>query len=146
MKIKILVYIGLLFFAAMSCSPGGIAKVDKPGSPNLISDKGDGEEYELIIIDPGYQRWYTTYGKPINYYSPAHYKQWNSRYVTQWNALVGRQGVRNSLDYPFENRIDYDAHIDYGLQLEHELYWYFRYIEHLYGNRYDFGVRGRNVI
>jgi hypothetical protein len=125
---------------------GGPRSVDRPSSPNVMTQSEDGEEYELTIIDPGFQRWFATYGRPINYHSPQFYAQQNLQYVSQWNRLADQAGVRGGHDYPFENRIDYRHDVDYGVKLNHELYWYFRYIESLYGQRYSFGMGRRNAM
>ena len=140
---KLLKHINKLFFILFlgvlsSCAGGGGVSVDQPTAPNLLSREGEEEEYELIIMDPGYQSWIAAYAKPMGYYSPAYYENQNLQYVAAWNEKVGQQAYYNSANYPFENRIDYQAHIDYGLELNYELYWYFRYIEHLYGDRFNF--------
>ncbi|MBW3545625.1 MAG: hypothetical protein KY428_08535, partial [Bacteroidetes bacterium] len=83
-------------------------------------------------------------GRPVNYHSPDFYAGWNRRYVQQWNQLANQQ-ISSSPDYPFQNQIDYDPNINYGVTLDHELYWYFRYIEAMYGARYNFGFRRRNL-
>lgn len=142
---KIIVYIfafGLLIFS--SCASSGPAAVDKPGSANVVKvQDADEEAYELTIIDPGFQRWFVGNGRPVNYHSPDFYAGWNRRYVQQWNQLANQQ-ISSSPDYPFQNQIDYDPNINYGVVLDHELYWYFRYIESMYGARYNFGFGRRN--
>ncbi|WP_017730396.1 DUF6146 family protein [Nafulsella turpanensis] len=129
----------LCLLSLAACSPGGIPQNDAPASPNLVSQQeGDGEEHELIILDPGFQTWKATYARPVSYYSPSYYERWNERYVRSWNEKVDLQPMNGSLDYPFQNRIDYSPMEDYGLELNYELFWYFRYIESLYGDRYNF--------
>ena len=129
----------LLAAAITSCAGGGMANVDRPASPNLVSNEnGDEEEYELIIIDPGYQSWKATNARPVGFYSPSYYESWNERYVAAWNDKVNQQAYYNSANYPFENKIEYNPNIDYGLELNYELFWYFRYIHNLYGARYNF--------
>ena len=125
------------FLAA--CAGGGRPHLDKPASPNLVSqnDKEE-EEYELIIIDPGFQSWFATNAQPIGFYSPFYYQNWNERYVIAWNEKVNQRLYYNHPNYPFENRIDYDPAIDYPVELNHQLYWYFRYIQALYGPLYNF--------
>lgn len=144
MKMKALIYIGIIFSVLTGCARGP-ATVDKPGSPNLVSQQGSEDEYELTIIDPGFRTWFATYARPISYHSPAYYAQQNANYVKQWNILVDQQGRYRNVNYPFENRIDYDPRVDYGVELNHELYWYFRYVEQLHGSRYNFGFSRRNI-
>lgn len=129
----------ILLMALMSaCVVGGRTNIDKPASPNLVNVEEEEEEYELTIIDPGYQSWKITNVQPINFYSPAYYKIRNQQYVAAWNEKVNQQARYNSANYPFENRIDYNPNIDYGVELDYELYWYFRYIQNLYGSLYNF--------
>ena len=111
-------------------------------SPSYIPQKvGDNvvlqdeeEEYELIILDNGFHSWFMTNAKPVSYYSPGYYEAKNRQYVTAWNDLFYRYGGAG----PFGNRIDYDFTIDYGLKLNYQLFWYFRYVEAIYGRDYSF--------
>lgn len=129
----------ILLIGLLSACAAGRANIDQPEAPNLVkNENGEEEEYELIIIDPGYQTWFMAHSKPINFYSPSYYELWNQRYVAAWNEKVNQQAYYNSANYPFENRIEYNPNIDYGADLNYELYWYFRYIQHLYGARYNF--------
>ena len=116
---------------------GNLNLVDRKG-PNVINPDEDEEEYELVIIDSGFDRWATTNQKPIGYYSPWYYAQKNRIYVQAWNERADQQGFYRSENYPFEQRINYDYSIDYGVELNYQLFWYFKYIEDLYGRRYNF--------
>lgn len=133
----------LVAFSLTACA-GGPRSVDKPGSPNVLTQSGDEDEYDLTIIDSGFQTWFASYGKPIHYHSPQYYAQQNWNYVQQWNRLADQGAGRRGMDYPFENRIDYQPNVDYGVELNHELYWYFRYIESIWGQQYSFGLGRRN--
>jgi hypothetical protein len=141
--ILVVLFLGLL--AACAGGPGS-ARSDMPTSPNLVNEQnGEEEEYELIIIDPGFATWFVTRARPINYYSPSYYETWNQQYVSAWNEKVNQAAYYGTANYPFENRIQYDANEDYGVELNHELFWYFRYIQSRYGARYNFpGFSVRN--
>ncbi|UII31568.1 DUF6146 family protein [Fulvivirga ulvae] len=110
----------------------------KSQGSNILSKAENDDEYELTIIDSGYDRWFSINRRPINYHTLSFYEQQNARYVRAWNEKVSQQGRYNTINYPFENRINYDPSIDYGLELNYQLYNYFRYIEDTYGNRYNF--------
>lgn len=147
MKKSILIYLMFLGLFVSACSAGRLGQADKPRSSNIIAQQGEEDSYDLHILDPGFSRWFATYGRPIGFHAPAYYEQWNMRYVTQWNQLVNSPIYRGGIDNPFQNHIDYQSNVDYGLKLNHELYWYFRYIESLYGNYYDFGFgRGNRIL
>jgi hypothetical protein len=84
----------------------------------------DSLEYSLIVLDPGFDTWLAT-KPPMNFYSKEYYEVKNRIYVTEWNIryrTLGRTGL-------YETYIDYDPKIDYGLELNYKLYYYFRYFE-----------------
>ncbi len=92
-------------------------------------EESDSTEYELVVLDPGFESWLATQ-PPKEYHSQRFYENRNTRYVIEWN-----QRHDSPLRYGdfYQTRIDYDPHIDYGLELNYKLYYYFRYIEKEYG-------------
>lgn len=103
-------------------------------SDNIKIEEEDQEEYELIIIDPGFDQWFTVNAKPASFYSLSYYESKNKQYVTAWNDLYYQYNGRG----PFENRINYEFNKDYGLDLNYKLFWYFKYVEARYGRRFNF--------
>lgn len=84
----------------------------------------DSLEYSLIIIDPGFETWLATQPSK-DYYSKHYYEQRNRLYVSEWN-----QRYINSRDHgKYESYIEYSPHIDYGLDLNYTLYYYFKFFE-----------------
>ena len=61
----------------------------------------------------------------MEYYSESYYKTWNKLYVIEWNARYISQ-AQSGL---YETYIDYDPLIDYGIELEYKLYYYFQFFE-----------------
>lgn len=135
---KRLLYILLITATVSACAPRAASVVDKPASANVLNQQEEQEQHELLIMDNGFRTWFATYAKPITYHSPSYYASSNRQYVTEWNQKVNEQGQYWG-DYPFTERINYNYGTDYGVELNYELYWYFRYIEATYGRRYDFG-------
>lgn len=85
----------------------------------------DSVEYELIIIDPGFESWLVT--RPsMNYYSKEYYVIKNSFYVKEWNFRHDNPMRFGDL---YETSVDYDPLTDYGLELNYKLYNYFVYFE-----------------
>jgi hypothetical protein len=85
----------------------------------------DSTEYALIILDPGFETWFLTQARPMWYHSQSYLESWNRQYVTAWNSKA--MSGRNSRY--FETFIDYQPHVDYGLELNHKLFYYFQYVE-----------------
>ena len=91
-------------------------------------------EYELIIIDIGFETYLATIAKPESYYSQEYYELKNKLYVFEWNVRA-----RNPLRYNnaiYENEINYDSAIDYGLEVNYKLFNYFKFVEHKYKQRF----------
>jgi hypothetical protein len=84
----------------------------------------DSIEYELIVMDPGFEMYLAT--KPSReFYSQNYYEQKNRLYVAEWNQRY--MTFRNNDIY--ESYIDYNSGTDYGLDLNYRLYYFFRYFE-----------------
>jgi hypothetical protein len=115
---------GLIFLFLSGCVTSNrmMAVKDK----NLIDIKQeDGEEYELLVLDPGFETWFLTTWSPAKDRSLSYYKMWNQRYVNAWNYKATRPN-RSRL---FENMIQYEAMVDYGMDVERKLYYYFRWVD-----------------
>jgi hypothetical protein len=133
---KTLMYMLAILLLATACGPTYNATSSRDRTqPNIVQPE-DEEEYELLIIDQNFDRWFQTNGRPISFYSPQYYEQKNQQYVASWNEKVGRFGGNS----PFQNIINYDYSEDYGVELNYQLFWYFKYIEDVYGRRYRFPV------
>lgn len=90
-----------------------------------IKINDDSVEYQIIIIDPGFDFWLKSQGKPMNYYTQKYYESWNYKYVQEWNA---RYSSGRNTDI-IESFVDYQRGVDYGLELNYRLYFYFQYFE-----------------
>lgn len=102
---------------------------------NIVFEPNENNEYELIIIDPDFNRWFTLNARPIQYYSKAYYENKNRMYVSRWNELALSSVSNNS---PFESYINYEPNIDYGIELNYKLFYYFKYVEETSGRYYNF--------
>jgi uncharacterized protein YceK len=92
--------------------------------------------YEIIILDIGFETYLNTIAWPANYYSQKYYEIKNNLYVTEWNIRVLEPFRYNPLIY--ENEIDYDFNIDYGLEVNYKLYYYFKFVEYQYKEKFPF--------
>ena len=92
----------------------------------------DSLEYEIVIIEPGFDSWLAT-AKPRNFYSLSYLENKNRLYVTSWN-----QRVLNPYRYNpdlYERRIDYESNTHYGLEVNYLLYNYFVFFQSRYKQR-----------
>jgi hypothetical protein len=84
-------------------------------------------EYEIIIIEPGFNSWLERMAKPEGYYSQEFLEGRNQIYVSEWNRRVLQPSVYNTSLY--EMQIDYNTSIDYGYEVNYKLYNYFIYFQ-----------------
>jgi hypothetical protein len=110
---------------AMGFSPDS-APSDTLHLEKLAPEAGDSLEYELIIIDPGFETWFIRVRQPEEMYSQQYLESWNMQLVSQWNSLLGRRG---RMDCMPETYLSYDPRIDYGKTLNYQLFYYFRYMQ-----------------
>lgn len=87
----------------------------------------DSLEYRLIILDPGFETWLLS-KPPKSFYTNDYYSQKNCFYVEEWNQRY-MTSDKNGL---YDNYIDYNPRIDYGIDLNYKLYYYFKYFEEKY--------------
>jgi hypothetical protein len=90
-------------------------------------------EYEIIIIDIGFENYLIT-AKPMSYYSETYLESKNKFYVSTWNYRASNLIKYDSKIY--ENIIDYDYNIHYGLEVNYKLYNYFKFVEERYNQKF----------
>ena len=112
-----------LFMAACS-GPKGMVKIEPDGNETVQEDS---LEYELIVFDAGFETWYMLQNSPARYRSQQYYENWNQQYVSQWNYLATHSRRRSF----FEPIMGYEPGVDYGFELNHKLFYYFQYVEHV---------------
>jgi len=121
MKTILSALFGMLFLFSCSSSSRMMTVPDE----NLVEIEKNKDEYELIVMDPGFDSWFITTWSPAKDRSLSYYNSWNQRYVTAWNY----KATRPLTSKYFENIIMYDPTVDYGIELERKLYYYFRYVD-----------------
>lgn len=118
--------IAITLFLLVSCGTTKNATYNKKSVKNdTIRIANDELQYEVIIIDAGFNGWLATYAKPRNYYTQNYMEQRNRVWVSQWNQNV-IAGPRKDL---FEMTIDYNTTTDYGYEVNYLLYNYLTYFQ-----------------
>jgi len=90
-------------------------------------------EYEIIIIEPGFNFWLASTARQKGYYSQQFLENRNSFYVMEWNQRVLQPQRYNPSLY--ELQIDYQQGVDYGYEVNYVLYNYFIYFQLTYKQR-----------
>jgi len=138
---KNIIYILLVYTFIIACntskpitanknkSEKELAKIDN----DTVTIENDELEYEIIIIEPGFNFWLASRARPEGFYSQQYLENRNLIYVTEWNNRV-LQPQRFSPNL-YELQIDYQQSIDYGYEVNYKLYNYFIYFQLNYNQR-----------
>ncbi|TYB76762.1 hypothetical protein ES676_05315 [Bizionia saleffrena] len=97
---------------------------------DTITISGKNLEYDILIIEPGFNYWLKSTAKPQGFHNQGYLENRNFRYVTEWNQRVSQPLRYNSKLY--ELPINYQNNIDYGYALNYKLYNYFIYFQNTY--------------
>ena len=123
-KLVLPVFILLL---AWSCSPS--QKTGATAKSNMVVI--DSTEYDITIIDMEFDTWYLMNYSPSKDYSNEYYRTKNHIGVNNWNSYFDRGKYQRVVG----NHIFYDYPVDYGIEVNRKLYWYFKYVEENHGIR-----------
>lgn len=106
-----------------------LAKFDN----DTVTIENDELEYEITIIEPGFNVWLLSRARPEGFYSQSFLENRNRIYVIEWNQRVLQPQRFNPNLY--ELRIDYQPNIDYGYEVNYKLYNYFIFFQITYNQR-----------
>ncbi len=134
--IKNSIYICILVFCIYSCGTTKDRNLDV-SSTDRTSDTlriaNDSLEYEIIIIEPGFNSWLVTQ-QPRGYYSQQFLEVRNRQYVTEYNQRV-LQPQRFDPNL-YLQQINYESRTNYGYEVNYLLYNYFLYFQRQYRQRF----------
>ena len=112
--------LGFIVLAAWSCTQQ--KKITQSQKPAITEDR---TEYNILIIDPAFDRWFMMRYSTSMDRSNEFYQGMNNIGVQNWNDYYHR-GKYTEVIGSF---LSYNTSIDYGLDVNRRLYWYFKYIE-----------------
>jgi hypothetical protein len=126
-----------LFIVSCNTSKNTTSKKDEKLESLKLNDTvkiaNDTLEYQIIIIEPGFNFWLASTAKPEGYYSQSYLENKNIFYVQEWNNRVNQPQVYDPQLY--ELPINYQQGIDYGYEVNYKLYNYFVYFQLKYKQR-----------
>lgn len=97
-----------------------------PSKGDTVRIANDSLEYEVIIIDPGFNSWLASRSRPRGYYGQPYLENKNRLWVTEWNLRALNPIRYGSL---YEMQIDYKPTINYGYEVNYLLYNYLVYFQ-----------------
>lgn len=133
---KNVLFIIVIILAISSCGgPKSLQNSDsdkREVANDTVRIANDSLEYEIIIIEPGFNSWLVTQ-PPRGYRSQSGMDISNDFKVTSYNLRANNPLQYGSNLYPF--RIDYDRNVDYGYEVTYLLFNYFKFFEQRYNQR-----------
>lgn len=121
---RLILWIGFLLLVVACSTQKGLVKVNSVDLGNVAEDS---LEYDIETFDAKFESWYLLQKSPAKFRSQQYYESWNRQYVSAWNYNA-TSGHKSSF---FEPILGYEPNIDYGFDLNHELFYYFQYVEHV---------------
>ncbi len=124
----------ICLFSAL-CSCGGHSSQVASSLPNeadTLRISHPDIEYDIVIIDPGFQSWFVRHAKPRGHYSQPYLEARNALWVQEWNLRVGQPQRFGNL---YTMHIDYRPGTDYGYEVNYMLFNYLTYFQMETGQR-----------
>lgn len=126
-------YIAVFVFFVIGCE-GAKKPVADSGSSDekeysdTVRIANDSIEYEVIIIEPGFNSWLASQ-PPKGHYGLGYLERRNRLYVNEYNRRVFDSSFPRDL---YVQEINYELDVSYGLEVNYLLYNYFKYFEQTY--------------
>lgn len=131
--------LAIILISSLLCSCGPTHHIvstnsdDNTNVQDTVRIANDDLEYEIIIIEPGFNTWLESIAKPEGYYSQSFLESRNRILVQEWNQRVLQPYAYNPNLYGMQ--IDYNPSINYGYEVNYKLYNYFIYFQLQYKQR-----------
>ncbi|WP_438861440.1 DUF6146 family protein [Flavobacterium adhaerens] len=131
------VYSLILVITIIACSTPKTSVPDSEKTIVVSNDtlkiENEELEYEVIIIEPGFNFWLNSTAYPRGYYSQAYLENKNIFYITEWNNRVLQpQRYPSNL---YEMTINYDSNINYGYEVNYLIYNYMIFFQNKYNQQ-----------
>lgn len=135
-KVLFLLLLGVFVFncnSSKTTSSNKDERLENVKGNDTVTIANDELEYEIIIIEPGFNFWVQSMARPRGYYSQQFLENRNQIFVVEWNQRVLQPQRFNPNLY--ELQINYEPNIDYGYEVNYLLYNYFIYFQMTYNQR-----------
>lgn len=124
-KMKHLFILLVVLSVFWACSgPKTVVEAEKKGIPETAPDS---VSYEMETYDDQFKTWYDLNKNPQTNRSQNYYESWNKKYVKEWNRLSSQKN-KNEFFVPI---IGYNRSKDLGFEINHQLFYYFQYVENV---------------
>nr|WP_109301340.1 DUF6146 family protein [Aquimarina sp. AU474] len=134
-KVIYIIVLGVFIYSCATTKDRNIGVASNTTVSDTLRIANDSLEYEIIIIEPGFNAWLVTQ-RPRGYYSEQFLASRNNLFVIEYNQRVTQPQRFNPNLYL--QQINYESQIDYGYEVNYLLYNYFLYFQQRYRQRFAF--------
>ena len=127
---KYILTFGVFLFILINCGNPATKNINTNTKEEPVTIKNDSLEYEIIIMDVGFNFHLNSIARPRNFYSQTFLENRNRQYVIIWNQRAQNPQQFNPNIY--QNVVDYNPNIDYGYEVNYLLFNYFEFAQRKY--------------
>lgn len=120
-SISIFILVNLL----IACGSTSLKSKEKP-----VVIANDSLQYEVIIIDIGFNNYLNSIAKPKGFYNQNYLENKNRIYINTWNYRARNPSLFDPTIY--ENAVDYNTTVNYGYDVNYKLFNYFEFAQRKY--------------
>lgn len=128
---KNLIYIFSILLIIIGCSSAPKSNLKVNETTKKVSDTvriaNEELEYEVIIIDGGFNSWLNSVAQPRGFYSESFLENRNRIWITEWNNRFLQPNRFNTNLYPMQ--INYEYGVKYGYEVNYLIYNYLTYFQ-----------------
>ncbi|MDO8952339.1 MAG: hypothetical protein Q7U86_06925 [Draconibacterium sp.] len=122
---KHIFYLLAVLFIFWACKgPKEMIEGEKEDVPETASGS---VEYGIETYDAKFKTWYDLQKSQDTKQSQKYYENWNKKYVKEWNRLASQKD-KNDFYVPI---VGYNRTRDLGFEINHQLFYYFQYVENV---------------
>lgn len=138
--IYFLVALGFVYGCASTQTKNKLTGNNAAATANdTVRIANDSLEYEILIIEPGFNTFLVSTARPEGYYTQNYLENKNRFLVTEYNQRVNQPFTFDPNLYP--QQINYDNNVDYGYEVNYKLYNYFVFFSRQYNQRFSVPTR-----
>jgi len=124
---RLLIFLSV-FGIIWACSgPKTLDNTEKAEPEDLNKNTKDSVSYVMETFDAKFEKWYNLHKSPALFRKQEFYEKWNRKYVSEWNK---KSQLKENSDF-FVPIVGYDRKKDYGFAMNHQLFYYFQYVENV---------------
>lgn len=121
---RVLIFLSVLGIV-WACSGPKTIDNTKAEPEDLNKNTKDSVSYVMETFDAKFEKWYNLHKNPALFQKQEFYEKWNRKYVSEWNR---KSQLKENSDF-FVPIVGYDRKKDYGFAMNHQLFYYFQYVE-----------------